>query len=266
MNIYKEEREIQNRIANEYDSVYESLVAYSKRWNTIVDVFSGICTKNDRILEIGCGTGTFLKNLEKVGFNNLMGCDLAELVIDVAKEKVKSANFSVGNMIDLPYENDSFDVVTFMGSLHHLPFNDIKLAIAQASRILRKGGLMVIADANSEMDDFKHYFPVKVIRKLFTLKNTPLRKKLWKFNPDQEENYTEEHIHKSKIDYINFSLRDGSFTYIEEILYEHFVFLFEGCLFSKSTFDRIIYYFLKLLDKFIPLSPKAQLILIFKKL
>ena len=80
-------------------------------------------------------------------------------------------------MISLPYESCSVDTAIFMGSLHHLPLSDVEKAISEAERVLRDGGIMIIADANKDFDSFKSFFLIRVLRKLFNMKNSSIRKK-----------------------------------------------------------------------------------------
>lgn len=265
MNIYQEEKEIQNRVASAYDSVYRNLIVYEDRWDYLCKNIEKFVSKESKILEIGCGTATFLSYMSARGYKNLYGIDLSEEAIKVAISKVPDAKFQVGNMINLPYENESFDMVVFMGSLHHLPYSDISIAINEAQRCLLRGGVMVIADSNKEFDSFKPMFLIKVLRKLISIKNYYLKRKLWKFNPSDSANYTSEHMHKSRTDYINLSMINGSFILKKELLNEHFIVQFEGVLFKKSLFDKILFFLLKKLDSYFPLNPQAQLLQFYEK-
>ena len=65
------EKEIQNKTAFHYDSVYGSLIVYKKRWNTMYKLLVDYLKKSDSILELGCGTASFLNLLEKKGYNYL---------------------------------------------------------------------------------------------------------------------------------------------------------------------------------------------------
>jgi ubiquinone/menaquinone biosynthesis C-methylase UbiE len=137
---YSREKEISDRTAAAYDSVYGSLIAYARRWSRLCEKIGRYCRKDAMILEIGCGTATFLEAMEKRGFRNLHGCDLSPECLKIAQEKVGGAKFETANMIALPYADGMFDLVVFMGSLHHLPHKDISRAIAESSRVLRGGG------------------------------------------------------------------------------------------------------------------------------
>ena len=164
-NIYNQEEEIQDKVASAYDSVYGSLIAYEDRWGKICEQIKEKSQVDDKILEIGCGTATLLKHLKDLGFSELNGCDLSTEAIKEAKTKIPNAHFKVANMIDMPYKNDKFNIIIFNGSLHHLPFEDIVIAIEESYRILKKDGFMIIADANDEFDCFKPLLITKIFRK-----------------------------------------------------------------------------------------------------
>ena len=265
MDIYQQEKEIQDKVSSAYDSVYGSLIAYDSRWGLLCDYVEHYCDQSSVILEIGCGTASFLKHMKQRGYQNLIGCDLSPETILEARKKVHGVRLDVANMISLPYEPCSIDTAVFMGSLHHLPLSDVEKAISEAKRVLREGGIMIIADANKDFDSFKSGFLIRVLRKIFNIKNSRIRKKTWQFDPHDSSNYTAEHTHKSKIDYINSTMSSGDLSLIDETLNEHFVVQFEGCLFKDKIIDRLFYKLLSFLDRILPLLPQSQLLITFRK-
>ena len=91
------------------------------------------------ILEIGCGTGPNLGALAALG--NATGIDLSKTAVAHCKRLGFQAR--VGSALSLPFGQNSFDVVVIMDVLEHLD-NDSR-AFAQALRVLRKGGIMVLS-------------------------------------------------------------------------------------------------------------------------
>jgi hypothetical protein len=97
------------------------------------------------------------------------------------------------------------------------------------------------------------------------MKNLSSIKRFWKFDPNDKSLYTEHHVNKSRIEYINMVMGRGCLELLEEAQAEHFVTQFEGVLLDRSRMDRLIFGFLRFLDEKFPLLPQSQLLLFFKK-
>jgi SAM-dependent methyltransferase len=94
-----------------------------------------------QLLDVACGQGKFLAYAHSRGFE-VTGVDVSDVAVDIARERVPDANVMVGAGESLPFENDSFDVVTCIGSLEHFP--DPAAGAAEMARVLRPGGSAVI--------------------------------------------------------------------------------------------------------------------------
>jgi ubiquinone/menaquinone biosynthesis C-methylase UbiE len=99
-----------------------------------------------RVLEIGCGTGLFTKELARTD-NIILAIDISEALIMKAKERVSSANvdFFVGNACETEFESGSLDFVVGSSSLHHL---EVDSALKEFIRILKSGGGMMFTEPN----------------------------------------------------------------------------------------------------------------------
>ena len=80
----------------------------------------------------------------------LNGVDLSPDMIRTASSKIAPdvINFKVGDVENLPYENNFFDFITCCRSFHHYP--DKKKAVSEMYRILRPDGKLIIADGSRE--------------------------------------------------------------------------------------------------------------------
>lgn len=92
----------------------------------------------DRLLDLGCGTG-FLLNLARGLFADIHGVDATPAMLERVANEDGLLQLHCGPAEQLPYADDSFDVVTAYSFLHHLA--DYKLVLAEARRVLRPGGL-----------------------------------------------------------------------------------------------------------------------------
>jgi SAM-dependent methyltransferase len=90
------------------------------------------------LLDVGCGTGEFLRRLRADGHTGrLCAIDASQAAVDAAGA-VQGVEARLGDAQALPYPDAGFDAVTARHMLYHVP--DPVRAIRQARRVLRKGG------------------------------------------------------------------------------------------------------------------------------
>ncbi len=114
--------------------------------NTIQHMYNAILRKRPaNILDIGCGDGINLPLANLFPNIRYEGIDYAEKTIQVAKNNYPNIYFKVGDAFNLPYEDNSFDMAIMSSVL--ILYKDekdrIKL-LKEASRVLRKGGILII--------------------------------------------------------------------------------------------------------------------------
>ena len=104
-------------------------------------------TAGRRVLEIGLGYGTVAELLARAGAD-YHGVDIADGPVAMARarlERVPGARpegAQQGSALDLPFPGASFDRVVSIGCLHHT--GDLGRAVAEARRVLRPGGELVL--------------------------------------------------------------------------------------------------------------------------
>ncbi len=99
----------------------------------------------DSLLDAGCGTGAVISLLsEKYPHKKYTGIDLSPKMIDVAKLKNINADFICGDCENLPFNDNSFDVVICSQSFHHYP--DPEKFFSNVLRVLRPGGRLILRD------------------------------------------------------------------------------------------------------------------------
>ena len=94
-----------------------------------------------RVLDIGCGTGVFLRFVGDRGAKPF-GLDASEALLEVARQRVPEADLQVGEMQRLPYDADSFDLVTGFNSFFFAA--DMIGALREAGRVAKPGAPVVI--------------------------------------------------------------------------------------------------------------------------
>ncbi len=99
----------------------------------------------EKLLDIGCGTGYLINMLAKEYDAEFTGLDLSPEMINQAKSKnIKNSTFIEGRSDELPFKNDTFDVITCSQSFHHYPETDKPMQ--EARRVLKQGGLYILSD------------------------------------------------------------------------------------------------------------------------
>lgn len=94
---------------------------------------------NKKVLDIGCGDGTYTYELFKGGKPRLiLGVDLSKEAIFMAKKKFKKIRFQLGDIYKLAFKKGSYDIAIIRGVLHHLayPQKAIKEALFVAKTVL----------------------------------------------------------------------------------------------------------------------------------
>jgi SAM-dependent methyltransferase len=95
----------------------------------------------DRVLDVGCGVGAFLRIVAERGCVP-SGIDASEPLIAFARRRLPEADLRVGEMEDLPWGDDTFDLVTGFNAFFFA--NDMVAALREAGRVARPGAAVVI--------------------------------------------------------------------------------------------------------------------------
>ena len=95
----------------------------------------------DHVLDVGCGTGVFLRMCADRGAT-ATGIDAAENLLEIARGRVPEADVRLGDLQTLPYADNSFDLVTGFTSFFFA--EDIVAALQEAGRVARPGAPVVI--------------------------------------------------------------------------------------------------------------------------
>ena len=108
-------------------------------------------SSGQRMLDFGCGPGTLSVGLAKaVEPGELHGIDMKESEIELARAAAaggghENATFHVGDVTDLPFEDDYFDVAHCHTVLMHVP--DTAATLQEVRRVLKPGGLVASREA-----------------------------------------------------------------------------------------------------------------------
>lgn len=100
-----------------------------------------------KILDLGCGNGRLLEMLGRNALNSLQytGVDSSENMLSEARKLHPDNNFILGDALNIPLQDNTFDVITSIAVLHHIPSNEFrKKFFDECSRVLKKDGTLII--------------------------------------------------------------------------------------------------------------------------
>ncbi|SMM99273.1 hypothetical protein SPONN_395 [uncultured Candidatus Thioglobus sp.] len=159
--------------------------------------------KNIKVLELGCGSCANLWMIAKEGFD-AYGLDLSDESLKLGQKMLDNwqvdAELKQGSFLDLPYENNSFDIVIDVFSMNCVNHNNFLTAINETYRVLKKEGLFFSYTPSQNSGAFKNYLPAEKIDD-WTLngifrKNSPFSGNHYPFHFWEEEDYKEALIKK----------------------------------------------------------------------
>ena len=92
-----------------------------------------------RVLEVGCGPGEVAARVQEELGAEVVALDISPRMVELARERGVSAQ--VGDVQELPFEDEAFDLAVAAWMLYHVP--DVPRALAEVARVLRPGGRLV---------------------------------------------------------------------------------------------------------------------------
>lgn len=136
--------------------------------------------KDFNVLDLGCGNGKVTFEIAKIA-KMVQGVDISETIIEKAKLlATDNLSFSIGDVTDLKYEDNSYDFVLSERCLINLESYERQLcAISEIHRVLKKGGIYLMLETSKQGIE-----SVRKYRKQFNLKETTVP---WHNQPIDEE-------------------------------------------------------------------------------
>ena len=107
---------------------------------------------DSRILDAACGSGLTGSALALLGFQDIEGIDISARLLEVARSTGAYRRVQRVDMqsLPLPFDDDEFDAVNFIGALTYFETADI---LRELSRIVRSGGHIVFSQRDDLMRD-----------------------------------------------------------------------------------------------------------------
>ena len=128
---------------------YWNSVADNKKFTTQIrlDLIKKYVPLNGHILDVGCGYGRTLDELNSKGYANLTGIDFSQSMIDRGKKEFPQLNFLKNSNGNIPFTDKSFDSVLLLAVLTCIRKDtEQRKLISEIKRVLKPGGIIYIND------------------------------------------------------------------------------------------------------------------------
>lgn len=144
-------------VAEGYDRITRRYLALVKSMDPAVRqkylaVLDAALADGARVLELGCGAGVPITEHLARRFR-VTGLDLSPGQLDMARRCVATAEFVRGDMAALAFADAAFDAVVAFYAIIHVPRDEHGQVLAEAFRVLRPGGLLVMTAGTGESAD-----------------------------------------------------------------------------------------------------------------
>jgi demethylmenaquinone methyltransferase / 2-methoxy-6-polyprenyl-1,4-benzoquinol methylase len=132
-----------DRIAPVYDVMNRVMTAgLDLRWRRLTA--EAVVRQGDRVLDACCGTGDLAVADLRAGAGEVTGLDFSPRMLERARSKSSEITWVEGDMLELPFEDGSFDAATVGFGVRNVA--DLERGLAQLARVLVSGGRLGILE------------------------------------------------------------------------------------------------------------------------
>ena len=135
--------------------------------------------KGMKILDLAAGTGASSIKLREAGAE-VVSCDFSVGMLRVGKRRYPELDLIAGDALELPFTDDTFDVVTISWALRNV--NDVTVALREMLRVTRPGGRLVVLE-----NSHPTWKPFRVAYLEYMMRAVPVVAKAVSTNPEAYE-------------------------------------------------------------------------------
>src|SRR5690349_14999574 len=143
-----------DRIAPVYDAMNRVMTAgLDQRWRR--ETVDAVVRPGDRVLDACCGTGDLAVAAARAG-GKVTGLDFSEQMLVRARKKDSEIEWVQGDLLELPFEDGSFDAATVGFGIRNV--EDVEVALRELRRVLRAGGRLGILEITRPSGFLRHFY------------------------------------------------------------------------------------------------------------
>lgn len=134
--------EAYNKNAEKYSDKFMEFEDYKEKINEFVHYID----RGDRILDLGCGPGNVIKEINKtIEDVDYVGVDLSEELLKIARKAYPGGNFICKDLREIEFELELFDIIIMSFCIVHLHDEEMIKLIYKVSGYLKKSGKLYIS-------------------------------------------------------------------------------------------------------------------------
>ena len=138
---------------------YGGFEYHPRFWKPVIPTFEKyweLSSKNS-LLDVGCAKGFMLHDfVNSIPGICVAGVDISAYAISKTMNSVKKY-VRVGNAMNLPFENSSFDYVISINTIHNLPIDECATALKEIQRVSKKGSFVTVDAYRTEKEKERMY-------------------------------------------------------------------------------------------------------------
>jgi demethylmenaquinone methyltransferase / 2-methoxy-6-polyprenyl-1,4-benzoquinol methylase len=143
-----------DRIAPVYDLMNRVMTAgLDRRWRRLTA--EAVVRPGDRVLDACCGTGDLALAALHAG-GTVTGLDFSERMLDRARSKSSAIGWVRGDLLNLPFADESFDAATVGFGVRNV--EDLPGALRELARVLRPGGRLAILEITTPRGPLRPFY------------------------------------------------------------------------------------------------------------
>jgi demethylmenaquinone methyltransferase / 2-methoxy-6-polyprenyl-1,4-benzoquinol methylase len=143
-----------DRIAPVYDLMNRVMTAgLDRRWRRATA--EAAVRPGDRVLDACCGTGDLAVACARAG-GRVTGLDFSERMLDRARRKAPELEWVHGDLLALPFADDTFDAATVGFGVRNV--EDVGAGLRELGRVLRPGGRLAVLEITRPCGVLRHFY------------------------------------------------------------------------------------------------------------